>query len=105
MTYKCFIIIKYTHTHIIRNPSWNKVRGMFKLTVSAAQQKWQVTARVFTHSRSDLASSSLTPQGQRVFSPRWGLRAEYLGSNPAPTTHQPGALGKFPLSESQFPHL
>lgn len=40
MTYKCFIIIKYTYTHIIRNPGWNTVRGMFK---EREGSKWEPT--------------------------------------------------------------
>lgn len=79
MTYKCFNIIKYTYTHIIRNPCWNKVKRMFKLTVSRVQRKWQATARVLPHCRSDLASPPLTPQGSECFLSRMGSEGRMPG--------------------------
>lgn len=112
MTYKCFIIIKYTYTHIIRNPGWNKVRGMLRERRAVngsprsrgAWPKWEATARV---SGAEWASPPVTtPGGHSVFFPGWAPRAECACSNPTSTASQQGALGKsLHLSGPWFPHL
>lgn len=77
MTYKCFIIMKYTCTYITRNACWNKVRARSK----AMGLKWGLRVSGSTkgasgslgpYHTSDLTLSLPTPQGS-VFSFQDGL--------------------------------
>lgn len=100
MTYKCFIIIKYTCTHIIRHPCWNQVRGMFK-----RRRFWMGADSLWGSAKCQEIVSSLQkwpglvpsrPSGVRVFLSRVGSDSRMPGFKSQPH-HLPA---RYPGQES-----